>query len=262
MTNLPTHRSERVRFANARGISLAGILEWPEQTPRAFAVFSHCFTCTKDLKAIVKISRQLARHGIAVLRFDFTGLGDSHGQFSETTFADNLEDVTAAVSFLREHYQAPQLLIGHSLGGAAMICSVNQVPEVRAIVNIASPSSTQHLAAFLARSAPSIETEGSGEVSIGGRRYTIRRPMLEVLRSVDLPQQLAALRLPLLVVFSPQDETLPFQHGLDMFRMAGGPTSFLHLDGADHLLVNQPQDVVFVGDMMATWFLRFATQAL
>ncbi len=260
MVNLPTHRSERVRFTNAQGVSLAGILEWPQQPPRAYAVFSHCFTCTKDLKAIVKISRQIARHGIAVLRFDFTGLGDSQGDFSQTTFDNNLEDVSAAIQFLREHYQAPQLLIGHSLGGAAMICSVSRIPEVRAIVNIASPSTTQHLAKFLSQSDPAIEANGSGQVTIGGRTYTMQRQMVEVLRSVDLPSQLTTLTLPLLVIFSPRDETLPFHHGIEMFRLAGGPTSFLHLDGADHLLVNQPNDVIFVGDMIATWFGRYVVE--
>lgn len=260
MTQNPAHRSERVKFGNSRGIQLAGILEWPAATPAAFALFSHCFTCTKDLKAIVKISRQLAALGIAVLRFDFTGLGDSQGHFSDTTFADNLNDVQAAVEFLRNNYQAPQLLVGHSLGGAAMICSARHIPETRAVVNIASPASTQHLANFLARSAPEIESSGAGEVVIGGRRYVIRQAVLEQLRQVDLAAELAALTLPLLVVFSPQDETLPFQHGLEMFRHAGGPTSFLHLDGADHLLVNQPDDVIFVGNMIATWARRYVAK--
>lgn len=257
----PSHRSERVRFVNEHGVSLAGIIDWPLETPRAFALFAHCFTCTKDLKAIVKISRQLAKHGLAVLRFDFTGLGDSHGDFSQTTFEHNLADVRAAIAYLSSHHQPPQVLIGHSLGGAAMVCSAMDIPSARAVVNIASPSTTQHLARFLSQSDPRIEAEGAGQVTIGGRTYVIRRSLIEVLRQVDLPQRLAALTLPLLVIFSPRDETLPFQHGLDMFRLAGGPTSFLHLDGADHLLVNQPQDVVYVGDMIAAWAQRYLAPA-
>ncbi|MEZ6096222.1 MAG: alpha/beta hydrolase [Pirellulaceae bacterium] len=249
--------SQRIKFENDRGISLAGILELPEQEPVAYALFSHCFTCTKDLKAIVRISRSLAAKGIAVLRFDFTGLGDSGGDFSHTTFHDNQSDVFAAIRYLTENDSAPQILIGHSLGGAAMIAIASQVDSARCVVNIASPSHTQHLARFLVNESRQIEEEGVGDVVIGGRTHRIRRPMVEALRNWDHEQVLRELKLPLLVLFSPEDETLPFDHGIKMFELAGGPTSFINLDGADHLLVNQPEDVEFVADMIASWSKRY-----
>ena len=250
--------SQRVKFPNANGQILAGILELPvSQPPRAFCVFSHCFTCTKDLKAIVRISRRLAEHGWGVLRFDFTGLGESTGDFSHTTFQDNVTDLLAAVDFLVENHEAPRFLIGHSLGGAASIVAAPRVPSVSAIVNIASPANTQHLAGFLSRENPDIEALGAGKVVIGGRPHLIRQPMLQALRDHDHGKQLRALTLPLLVMFSPADETLPFVQGMEMFRLAGGPVSFVTIDGADHLLVNQAADVQFVADMINVWVSRF-----
>lgn len=252
------HRSERVRFPNQHGLELAGILEWPASPPHRFAIFAHCFTCGKDLKAIVRISRQLAALGIAVLRFDFTGLGDSRGDFSRTTFADNQADLLSAADFLARNHQPAELLIGHSLGGAAVLACAARLPAVNALVNIASPASTRHLADFLARANPAIEESGAGEVVIGGRPHLIRREMLEGLRQTDLPATLQALRKPLLIFFSPLDETLPWRHGREMFELAGGPTSFITLDGADHLLVNQPGDTEFVARMIELWSRRFS----
>ena len=252
------HRSERVRFPNQKGIELAGILEWPMTEPHRFAIFAHCFTCGKDLKAIVRISRQLAALGTAVLRFDFTGLGDSRGDFSHSTFEDNQADLLAAADFLARQYRPPNLLIGHSLGGAAVLACAEQIPTAESLVNIASPANTRHLADFLARTNPAIESSGAGEVVIGGRPHLIRREMLETLRNVDLPNVIRSLRKPLLIFFSPLDETLPWKHGKEMFELAGGPTSFVTLDGADHLLVNQPGDTEFVARMIDLWSRRFA----
>lgn len=253
------HRSERVRFPNQQGIDLAGILEWPSGEAERFAIFAHCFTCGKDLKAIVRISRQLAALGTAVLRFDFTGLGDSRGDFSRTTFHDNQADLIAAVEFLTRHHRAPEWLIGHSLGGAAVLACADRVPSATALVNIASPANTRHLAEYLARTNPEIESRGAGEVVIGGRPHLIRREMLAALRETDLPAILRELELPLLIFFSPLDETLPWQHGREMFELAAGPTSFITLDGADHLLVNQPRDTPFVARMIDLWSRRFST---
>jgi putative redox protein len=250
--------SQRVKFSNANGHTLAGILELPAtQTPRAFCVFSHCFTCTKDLKAIVRISRRLAEHGWGVLRYDFTGLGESTGDFSHTTFHDNVSDLVAAADFLAENHQAPQYLIGHSLGGAASIVAAPKIPSVSAVVNIASPANTQHLAGFLSGENPDIEAVGAGTVVIGGRPHLIRQPMIQTLRNHDHPKHLRDLSLPLLVMFSPEDETLPFEQGLEMFRLACGPVSFVTIDGADHLLVNQAADVRFVADLISVWAGRF-----
>lgn len=252
------HRSERVRFANQRGIDLAGIIEWPPGEAHRFAVFAHCFTCGKDLKAIVRISRHLAALGIAVLRFDFTGLGDSRGDFSQTTFEHNQEDLLAAVEYLTRNHRPPELLIGHSLGGAAVLACAGRIPSASALVNIASPVSTRHLADYLAQTNPAIEQLGAGEVDIGGRTHLIRREMLTALRQADLASILRSLQLPLLIFFSPLDDTLPWRHGQEMFELAGGPTSFVTLDGADHLLVNQPGDPEFVARMIELWSRRFS----
>jgi pimeloyl-ACP methyl ester carboxylesterase len=252
------HRSERVRFLNQRGVDLAGIIEWPPGEAHRFAVFAHCFTCGKDLKAIVRIGRHLAALGTAVLRFDFTGLGDSRGDFSQTTFEHNQEDLLAAVDYLTREHRPPELLVGHSLGGAAVLACASRVPTATALVNIASPASTRHLADYLAQTNPAIEQLGAGEVEIGGRSHLIRREMLATLRQTDLGEVLRNLRLPLLIFFSPLDETLPWRHGREMFELAGGPTSFITLDGADHLLVNQPGDTEFVARMIDAWSRRFS----
>ncbi len=249
--------SRRVSFQNRNGVTLAGIVEVPQREIHAWAIFSHCFTCTKDLKSIVRISRHLADLGIGVLRFDFTGLGDSHGDFSESTIHDNIADVQSAADFLLCDYSAPAILIGHSLGGAAMIAAGNQISSARCVVNIASPAHTRHLAKILRGQSPEIAEQGLGQVTIGGRTYSIREPMVAALEAWDHGLAIERLNLPLLIMFSPADETLPFQHGLDMFQRATSPVSFINLDGADHLFTNRPADILFVGDLINVWARRY-----
>lgn len=252
--------SQRVNFVNAAGIQLAGILETPESDLVATAVFSHCFTCTKDLKAIVRISRGLARQGIAVLRFDFTGLGDSGGNFSETNFETNLADIRAAVEWLQQEHAAPRLLLGLSLGGAAMMSIANQIESVRGLVTLAAPSCTKHLAKFLSRQSPAIETEGEGQVTIGGRSYQMQRQLLESLLNRDLTTEIKAIRIPHLMFHSPQDETLGFYHAEEIFANSGGHKTFVTLDGANHLMANQADDVEFVADQIGLWASRWLKQ--
>ena len=247
--------SKRVQFTNPRGLNLSGILELPDQ-PVAFAVFCHCFTCTKDLKAIVRISRRLAQHNIAVLRFDFTGLGNSQGNFSDTTFENNLEDVQSALQFLSQNHQPASLFIGHSLGGAALMHTCPENPDVQAIATIASPSSTHHLANYLASVNPNIVDQGEGEVEIGGRTYLLKKALIDNLQQTDLESQIRRIQVPHLILHPPQDETLPFWHAERLFELSNGPRSFLTLEGADHLLVTHPEDVHYVGDMISHWFLR------
>lgn len=247
----------RVNFENASGIRLAGIMDVPEGPPKSFALFSHCFTCTKDLKAIVRVSRGLARHQIGVLRFDFTGLGDSQGDFSDSNVESNLADIQAAVRWLASEHQPPQLLVGHSLGGAAMMASVNDIPSAQAIATIAAPSCTQHLAEFLLRQNPEIESTGEGSVTIGGRTHVIRNQMLESLRRFDLQRLIQQITLPHMILHSPADETLDFWHAEEIFANTGGAKSLITLVDSDHLLVNRPEDVGYVADLIATWSRRF-----
>ena len=248
-----TRKSKRVYFTNRHGIRLCGIVDYPEPDVWAHAVFAHCFTCNKDLKAIVKISRRLAESGVAVLRFDFTGLGDSQGNFSETTFDDNLDDVRAAVDFLSQQGQPPTLLVGHSLGGAAMMKTVGEFPSVRGLATIASPSSTEHLANFLAQTNPSIMAQGHGEVTIGGRTYVLKRELVENLRQTDLPAAIRAIRVPHLIFHPDQDDTLPYWHAEKLFELTGGPKSMLTLHRVDHLLVEDPTAAPYVADITAIW---------
>ncbi len=254
------YTSQRVRFDNGRGQSLAGLLDQPaEGEVRCWSTFTHCFTCTKDLKALAKISRRLTGLGIGVLRFDFTGLGDSGGEFADTDFQTNVADCRAAAEWMASEGHPPQLLMGLSLGGAAQLVAAGGLPTVRAVATIASPSSTQHLARFLAGANPEIERTGQGLVTIGPTAHPITRRMVEVLRATQLDDAIRSLKLPLLIAFSPDDETLPFAHAFEMFRLAGGPVSFVTLDGADHLLVKQPEDVNWLADLIATWSSRFMT---
>lgn len=249
--------SERIFFENAEGIRLAGIVDFPASRPTAFALFSHCFTCTKDLKAIVKISRGLAREGIAVLRFDFTGLGDSRGDFSFTNFETNLTDILAAAAWLSREHQSPKLLIGHSLGGTAMMASAATIDSALGLVTLASPSCTQHLADFLMHKIRKIARSGSGDVTIGGRTYTMRSQLIDSLRNRNLKNEIESIRQHHLILHSPQDETLAFRHAEEIFRFTGGIKSLVTLDGSDHLLVNQPADTEFVAGLISVWSRRF-----
>lgn len=248
--------SKRVFFENQLGIRLAGIVDLPTESPHAFLLFSHCFTCTKDLKAIVRISRGLARHGIAVLRFDFTGLGDSRGNFSDSNFETNVADIRAAADWLSTEHQAPKLLMGHSLGGAAMMASARDIESAVGIITLAAPSCTKHLGDFLAKTNPAIESDGEGQVEIGGQTYLMRRQLLNSLRSRDLKSEIQTIKLHHLIFHPELDETLDFRHAEEIVALTGGPKSLITLDGADHLLVNQPTDVGFVADQIALWSQR------
>ena len=245
--------SQRVTFANKAGQQLVGIVDSPAETPVTWALFAHCFTCTKDLKAIVRISRRLAAHGIAVLRFDFTGLGGSQGAFADTNFQTNVDDIHAAVQFLTTHHQPPQLLIGHSLGGAAMMAAASSIESRAALVTLASPSDTSHLAKTLVGLNPELADDERGDVVIGGITHTISRQMLEALRQTVLRPSIEAIRIPHLIFHSPADRTVAFSHALNLLAWSGGPTSLVSLDRSDHLLLKRAGDVDYVADMISLW---------
>ena len=251
-------KSQRVQFPSAQNIQLSGIIDSPSATEGTrSAVFAHCFTCTKDLKAIVRISRRLAELGFTVLRFDFTGLGGSGGHFSQTDFRTNIDDVLSAARYLEQASgRGPDLLIGHSLGGAAQIAACPQIASARGVVTLASPSNTHHLARFLHSQDPRIASAGEGRVTIGGREYRITRTMLETLEQHDQRSALERQTLPHLVFHSPQDETLPMSHALEMLEYSAGPCSLVNLHGSDHLFVNKQEDCDTVAEITCAWSQR------
>ncbi len=249
-------KSYRVSFPNHRGEELVGILDTNER-PRYFALFSHCFTCSKDLKAIVRISRVLAEGGVGVLRYDYTGLGDSHGDFQTTNFTTTCLDTVCAAQFLAREYEPPQLLVGHSLGGTASYQVADQIESVKALATIASPSCTTHLSDFLAASNPEIDSHGFGLVTIGNRPIPITAQLMQDLRSHDVPNRIKALAKPLMLFHSPEDETLPYRHSTNAFYWAQGQSSLITLPGSDHLLTNQPDDIALVGRTILAWADRF-----
>lgn len=249
--------TKRVTFLNGQGERLAARLELPEdERPLAYALFAHCFTCSKDLTAVVHISRALSSQRIAVLRFDFTGLGESEGEFAATTFSSEVSDLIAAARFLEQEYQAPQLLIGHSLGGTAVLMAVEEIPSVKAVVTIGAPFDPSHLRGLLGDTVASIEQSGQATVNIGGRDFSIRKSLLDDLKTRQPIEILHRLKVALLVMHSPRDQIVRIDNATRIYKAAPHPKSFISLDPADHLLSNA-RDSRYAGEMIATWAGRF-----
>jgi putative redox protein len=246
-----------VRFHGGSGNLLVGRLEIPEGIPRGRALFAHCFACSKDLKAVVRVSRALAERGFAVLRFDFTGIGESEGDFAETNFSSNLDDLVAAADFLAEESGPVELLVGHSLGGAAVLAAAGRLPGVRAVATISAPSTTSHLSRTLLDKAPELENRDEVEVILMGKKVRVRRQLLEDLDERHLAAAIERLGRPLLVFHSPVDEVVPVEHARRIYRAARHPKSFVSLDDADHLLLRRDSDARFVGDVLAAWAGRY-----
>ena len=249
-------KSVRVKFANQHGHVLAGILELPTDEIRGFGLFLHCFTCGKDLKAIVKVCREMAASGWAVLRFDKTGLGDSQGDFSETNFDSNKEDIEAAVNFLSQEYQAPSFMVGHSLGGTAMLATAERFDSVKALVTLASPGNTKHLAMVLTRMNEEIVSNGQGKVNIGGREYLLKRQLIENLESQDVESKVIANKKPIMLIHPGNDDTLPMVETQKIFDETNAVKAMVVVDGADHLLVDQPDDPAYVASLIELWLGR------
>jgi uncharacterized OsmC-like protein/alpha/beta superfamily hydrolase len=244
---------QRLTFENREGKQLAARLELPaDEKPKAYAVFAHCFSCSKGLKAVVHISRALSMKGIAVLRFDFTGLGDSEGEFSDTTFSTNVMDLVAAADYLKRNYEAPGLLIGHSLGGAAILQSASHIPSCKALATIASPSDPSDVTRILGSTKQQVEAEGEAELTIAGRSFRIRKEFLDDLEHVKMKDTIRNLNRPLLVLHSPADQVVGIQNAIDIFESAGQPKSFVSLDRADHLLSDN-RDSRYAGSVLAAW---------
>jgi putative redox protein len=248
---------ERISFDNEAGQRLAARLDLPPGgAPRAFALFAHCFTCTKNLKAVGRICQALNGEGIAVLRFDFTGLGESEGDFTDTNFSSNVSDLHAAAAYLKAHYAPTRILIGHSLGGAAVLQAAAALPEARALATIGAPADPTHVTRLLADERDRIERQGRAEVQLAGRRFTIKRQFLEDLENVRMQQTIRNLRRPLLVFHSPLDEVVGIDNAARIFETARHPKSFISLDRADHLLTDAA-DARYVGAVISAWACKY-----
>ncbi len=248
--------STHIEFLGSHDVTLSGLLEQPEGAPAAFAIFAHCFTCTKDIAAASRIASELSRHGIAVLRFDFTGLGGSDGEFANTTFSSNVDDLVHAADFLRSEHQAPSILIGHSLGGAAVLAAAHRIAEVRAVATIAAPADTEHMLHLLSESRPEIEEHGEAEVCLADRPFRIRKEFLEDIQGQPQTSRIRELSAALMVMHSPADQSVGIDNASLIFRAARHPKSFISLDGADHLL-SRPSDSRFVASVLAAWVARY-----
>lgn len=244
-------------FQNANGESLSGRLDLPlGAVPDAYAIFAHCFTCSKHTKAVAAVSSALSRKGIAVLRFDFTGLGDSEGDFSDTTFSSNVADLITAAEYLEAHYAAPKILIGHSFGGTACLKAAGHLPGVKAVATIGSPFDPAHVRHLLGDARAAIEKSGEASVTLAGRPFRIKRQFLEDLDNADMLEVLPKLNRALLVLHSPVDEVVGIDNAAQIYRAARHPKSFISLDTADHML-GQPADAEYAGSVIAEWAARY-----
>ena len=252
--------SKRFEFRNRHGLALSARMDRPEDDPVAYALFAHCFTCGKDIKAAYHIARALNREGIGVLRFDFTGLGASQGDFADTNFSSNVHDLIDAGAFMGSEGIPPRLLIGHSLGGAAVIKAAQGMDSVRAVVAIAAPSDPAHLIRHLEQIREPLKREGEAELDIAGRRLKIKEQFLADITQTKIDASLQTLERALLILHSPQDTVVAIDHAARLYSNARHPKSFVSLDTADHLL-SDPHDARYAGGIIAAWARRYLPQA-
>lgn len=248
--------SRRFDFPNAKGERLAALLDLPLDEPRAYALFAHCFTCGKDVHAAKRIAAGLTELGIAVLRFDFTGLGASEGEFRNTHFSSNVDDLVAAANHMRKEMRAPSLLIGHSLGGAAVLAAAGDIPDARAVVTIAAPAEAAHVKHLFRGHVDDINSKGEAEVELGGRPFKIAREFLQDIEQHRLADRIAHLNKALLIFHSPTDDIVGIDNATNIFVAAKHPKSFVSLAGADHLL-SKKSDAAYVANVIAAWAERY-----
>ena len=251
-----TTRPLAIRFAGSLGHELAARLDLPESHVRAYALFAHCFTCTKDIIAARHIAASLAASGVAVLRFDFTGLGSSEGEFQNTNFSSNVEDLVCAADHLRKNHEAPAIIIGHSLGGAAVLAAAHRIPEAKAVVTIGAPSDVAHVLHRFRARLEDIERDGVASVTLAGRTFQISKQLVDDARGQALEDRIANLRKALLVMHAPRDQTVGIEHATAIFTAAKHPKSFVSLDSADHLL-SEGQDAAYAAAVIAAWASRY-----
>jgi uncharacterized OsmC-like protein/alpha/beta superfamily hydrolase len=254
-------QSRAFDFVGVAGHKLSGRLDLPDHPPRGYALFAHCFTCTKNSLAAVRIARALVGRGFGVLRFDFTGLGGSEGQFADGGFSGDVSDLLSAAEHMRQAGMAPKLLVGHSLGGAAVLAAAAELPDIAAVATVAAPFDVQHVTALFKGGLDTILEKGEAQVNLGGRPFTIRRSFVDDLRNHDQGARIAKLKHPLLVLHSPVDQTVGIENASSIFHAARHPKSFISLDNADHLLTKE-SDATYAADVIASWASRYLEQAV
>jgi putative redox protein len=250
-------KSIKVKFNNNNGDELRGILDLPvSKRVHTYVIFAHCFTCNKNLKAIKNISNGLTSNGFGVLRFDFTGLGQSEGEFEDTNFSHNVDDLLAATYFLKENYARPELIIGHSLGGTASLFAAHRLDYLKAVVTIGSPFQPEHVTKLIESQEEEIKTEGRAKVNVGGRNFTIKKDFYDDLKKHKIDDFIGDLKTPFLIFHSPQDQIVAINNAELLYKNAHHPKSFVSLDGADHLMSN-PKDSLYIGQVIASWAQRY-----
>ncbi|MCH2037625.1 MAG: lysophospholipase [Rickettsiales bacterium] len=246
----------KVTFKGALGDELAGKLDAPEN-PKAYVLFAHCFTCNKDLNTINRISQGLNEEGIGLFRFDFTGLGKSNGDFANTNFSSNVQDLVSAANFMRDEYEAPAILMGHSFGGTAVLAASAQIPEAKAVATIGSPADTAHVQHNFHNDIAEIKEKGFAEVELVGRKFKIKKQFIDDIESQNMDEHIKNLNKALLVMHSPVDQTVNIENARIIYETAKHPKSFISLDDADHLLMKNSADGVYVSKILSAWASRY-----
>ena len=250
-------KSQKLKITNRKGLTLNAQLELPaNQKPNYYAIFAHCFTCSSSLSAVRHVSRSLTQDGFAVVRFDFTGLGRSEGKFADSHFSANVDDLLDVHAYMTENYDAPSLLVGHSLGGAAVLVAASKLEAVKAVATVGAPATVTHVKHLFSHGIDEIEEKGETEVNIGGRPFKINRDFVEEFDKTDLPAIVKSLRKPLLIMHSPFDKIVGIENAEQLYKTAFHPKSFVTLDNADHLLT-QEKDSQYVGEVIGTWAKRY-----
>ena len=253
-------KSSAIKFNNSNGESLSARLDLPmDQHPVAYAIFAHCFTCSKNLSAVKHVSEALTREGIAVLRFDFTGLGSSEGAFEDSNFTTNVQDIGSAAMYLAENYEAPTLFVGHSLGGAAILNAAASIPSVKAVATIGAPATPEHVQHLFQEDIETIHRDGQATVNIGGRPFTIKKQLVDDLTAKSIDEEIHELNKALLIIHSPQDNIVGIENAKKIYDAAMHPKSFVSLDGADHLM-SKDADAKYVGQLIGSWSKRYLDQ--
>lgn len=246
----------RIRFPNAQGHQIDGVLAQPDGPPRAYAIYAHCFTCTKEIAAAVRVTKALASHGVATFRCDFAGLGKSEGDFSQQTFSSNVSDLVHAANHIATHYEAPKLLVGHSLGGATVLAGACQIDSIRAVATIGAPATPKHVQHLFEAEVEKIRRQGRAEVQLAGRPFTITKEFVDDSAQFNIGERIRDLKAALLILHSPDDRTVSIDEAAKLYWAALHPKSFIALAGADHLLTKQA-DAEYAAQLIDAWSSRY-----